>query len=212
MPKSAKSRAGLGETLRQFSTLKQVRKPAFIVARAEDNSPTPERQAKPDYEWCGKKRIKSNAVNALHMAGDISGEAVEAAKWWIADYVFAHNGHLDILSGALPRDYERGNVHTFAIARGRAAERISQVRERLGLCAHLRLEMLLARELSFSAMAETLYPVLGSTQGRTKASAQCALVLEQLADTYRSIRRERKQFQADAISSRIKTVVPVGKA
>ncbi|MBF0892497.1 hypothetical protein HKD28_13925 [Gluconobacter sp. LMG 1744] len=193
MPAAQKSRAGLGDTIRQFSTPKTVRKTAFIPAKAEDNSPTPERLSKGDYEWQGKKRIKLNTVNALHMAGDINGDAVTAAKWWICDYVFANHGYLDILSDVLPSGYEKGNVHTFAISRGNAAERIGMVRDRLGFCAHVRLEMMLARELSFSAMGAALYPALGKALQRGKVSAQCALVLEQLPAAYTDTRREIRQ-------------------
>lgn len=189
MPKALKSRAGLGDTLRRFSAPKPSRKTAFVVPRAEDNSPTPERVEKADYEWQGKKRIKLNTVNALHMAGDIDGAAVTAAQWWICDYVFAHHGYLDILSDVLPTDYVKGDVHTFAISRGHAAERIGMIRDRLGLCAHVRLEMLLARELSFSAMAEALVPEKAA-HGRRIVSGQCALVLEQLSDAYTVVRRE----------------------
>lgn len=60
MPAALKSRAGLGDTIRQFSTPKTVRKTAFIPAKAEDNSPTLERMAKGDFEWQGKKRVKLN--------------------------------------------------------------------------------------------------------------------------------------------------------
>lgn len=189
MPAALKSRAGLGDTIHQFSTPKTVRKTAFIPAKAEDNSPTRERMAKGDYEWQGKRRIKLNTVNALHMAGDIDGDAVTAAKWWLCDYVFANHGYLDIMRDVLPPGYEKGNEHTFAISRGNAAERIGMIRDRLGLCAHVRLEMMLARELSFSAMAEALVPAKGA-QGRKVVSAQCALVLEQLADAYVAVRKE----------------------
>ncbi|UMM08437.1 hypothetical protein MKW11_14810 [Gluconobacter frateurii] len=189
MPKSLTSRDGLAETVRQFSTPKQTRKTAFVLPKAEDNSPTPERVAKGDYEWQGKKRVKLNTVNALHMAGDIDGDAVTAAKWWICDYVFAHHGYLDILNDVLPSDYVKGDVHTFAISRGNAAERVGMIRDRLGLCAHVRLEMMLARELSFSAMAQALVPSKGA-QGRKVVSAQCALILEQLSDAYTQVRQE----------------------
>ncbi|GBQ90882.1 hypothetical protein [Gluconobacter albidus] len=189
MPEALKSRAGLGATIRQFSTPKTVRKTAFIPAKAEDNSPTPERLEKVDYEWQGKKRIKLNTVNALHMAGDINGDAVTAAKWWICDYVFANHGYLDILSDVLPSDYVKGDVHTFAISRGNAAERIGMIRDRLGLCAHVRLEMMLAKELSFSAMAEALVPDK-SAHGRRIVSGQCALILEQLCGAYAGVRKE----------------------
>ncbi|MBF0885525.1 hypothetical protein HKD30_06935 [Gluconobacter sphaericus] len=193
MPRPAKSRAGLGDTIRQFSTPKTVRKTAFIPARAEDNSPTPERMAKPDFETVGGKRIKLNTVNALHMAGDIDGDAVNAARWWICDYVFANHGYLDILNDVLPSDYVKGDVHTFAISRGNAAERIGMIRDRLGLCAHVRLEMMLARELSFSAMGAALYPDLGKALQRGKVSAQCALIVAQLPAAYADTRREIRQ-------------------
>jgi len=44
---------------------------------------------------------------------------------------------------------------------------------------------MLVEEKSFSAMARTLFPKLSEARARMKVSAQCALILEQLASYYR---------------------------
>ena len=161
-------------------------------AEAQEIGPTIERTMKPDYEWIDGKRVKINSVLALERSGDIGGDAVTAAKWWLCDYVFSHYGHLDILKDVLPEGYEPGNIHTFAISRGNAGERINRVRDKLGMVAHNRLVMLLVEELSFSEMGAILYPTKGR-EGRRAASAQCAFVLEQVCEAYIAVRREIRE-------------------
>jgi len=155
-----------------------------------DNAPTLERTLKDDYDGVGlrggklKKRAKQYTVQSLYDAGEIGADALNAAAWWYADYIFSTVGHLDLMRDALPENYEPGDIHTFAISRGHAGARISRVRDRLGFCAHVRLEMMLAREMSFSAMGRSLFPNLSDGLRRKKVAAQCSLVLEQLALSY----------------------------
>lgn len=199
MSKARKSSRRILCDTNRVSTGKAVQKAAFIV---RDLEPTKERTLKPDYEQAGKKRIKINTVNALHQAGDISGDAVTAAEWWYADYIKATHGHMDCLNEPLPRGYIKGDIHTYAISRGKAGERISIIREQIGLCAHLRLEMLLVREMSFSAMGRALFPQLGSSQARTKIAAQCALLLEMLSSVQKDMRKKKSQEKRLVLADR----------
>lgn len=186
MPKAKKIRRLPSKNARGLSTGSTAQKTALVLG------PTPERMAKSDYDTIGRDRRKSDTVKALSRSGDIGNEAVEAAGRWYVDYIMAAHGYQDCMKEMLPSDYERGNVHTYAISRGKSGARIALIRERLGLCAHTRLELMLAQELSFSAMARILFPKMGATAtARTKVSAQCAIVLEALAATYREERRER---------------------
>ena len=162
------------------------------LAVPQDMGPTIERTMKPDYEWKNGKRVKINTILALERAGDISGDAVTAAKWWICDFVFYHEGHLDLLKDVLPSGYTKGDIHTFAIARGHAGERIGMIQDRLGGAAHQRLVLMLAQEMSFSKMGELLYPEKGR-EGRRTVSAQCSFILEQLTDAYSAVRKEIRE-------------------
>ncbi|GBQ06958.1 hypothetical protein [Saccharibacter floricola] len=168
------------------------------------NKPTKERIAKDDYETFGKKRLKLNTVKALHRAGDIGGEEVTAARRWLEDFVFADYGYADYTQEPLDKDYIRGNLHTFTISRSHASARIGEVQDVLGLCAHIRLKMLLVDELSFSAMGRELYPQKGKTEANAHARAQCALLLEQLAGFYLEKHREKLRARRATIASQAK--------
>ncbi|MXV35954.1 MULTISPECIES: hypothetical protein [unclassified Saccharibacter] len=152
------------------------------------DGPTTERTLKPDYETVGmgkrKRRVKARTVQTLHESGDISGEAVTAANRWLEDYIFFKGAYADYLKDPLDRDYIPGNIHTFAVARGKAAARIAEVREALGLCSHVRLEMLLVEGMSFSAIGKKLWPAKERATQAKAARSQCSLLLEQLANFY----------------------------
>lgn len=163
-----------------------------ITASVPSNAPTAERVVKDDYETLGTKRLKLNTVNALHKAGDIGGEEVSAARRWLEDFVFAEYGYADYLREPLDKDYIRGNLHTFAVSRSHASARIGEVQDTIGLCAHIRLKMLLIDELSFSAMGRRLYPCKGKTEANAHARAQCSLLLEQLAGFYLEKHRQQR--------------------
>lgn len=130
-----------------------------------------------------------NAVQSMYDSGDIGDDEVSAADRWYREYLFATLGVVE----ERPSDgrfREKGDVHTWMMGRGKCSARITEIREMLGLCAHVRLEMLLAREMSFSAMARQLYPGLSEGRGRMKVSAQCAFLLEQLVHAYVKIKNK----------------------
>ncbi|MFB9942389.1 hypothetical protein [Gluconobacter oxydans] len=126
--------------------------------------------------------VRLHTVQSLYDAQDIGDEEIDAANRWYREYVFAMTGVVEDCRDA--REREKGDVHTWMLGRGRCSARIAQIRDQLGLCAHLRLEMMLAREMSFSAIARMIYPGVSEGRARMKVSAQCALVLEQLVHAY----------------------------
>lgn len=153
---------------------------------------------RPTVERCQHSEIREventfrvvNAVQSMYDAGDIGDDELAAADRWYREYVFASLGVVeDVPSDGRVR--ERGDIHTWMIGRGKCSARITQIRDMLGLCAHVRLEMLLAREMSFSAMARHLYPALSEGRARMKVSAQCALLLEQLAHVYETMSKKK---------------------
>lgn len=150
--------------------------------------PTKERTHKPDYESVGtgkrKRRVKARTVQTLHESGDINGEAVTASERWLEDYLFFTYGYADYLGEPLDRDYITGNVHTFAVARGKAGARIAEVRNTLGSCSHVRLVALLVDGMSFSAIGKKLWPRKSRPEAAKNARSQCTLLLEQLATFY----------------------------
>ena len=215
MPKVLKSRAGLGDTIRQFSTPKQTRKTAFVLPRAEDNSPTPERVAKGDYETVGSgkkvRRARATVVNTLHMAGDITGDDVASAKKWQREYDLARNGYFEALPISERRHVEqeealKHDAVSWLIFRGRASAHLREVSNSLGLCSFKILNWMLVQELSLSAMGALLYPGVSRAQASHKVSGRCAHVLQQLTEFYELKRSQRRaELRAE------KVLVPVSQ-
>lgn len=164
---------------------------------ALSDGPTTERTLKDDYETVGmgkkKRRVKIRTVQTLHESGDIGGEAVTAANRWLEDYIFFKEAYADYLKDPLDRDYIPGNIHTFAVARGKAGARIAEVRDALGSCSHVRLEMLLIEGMSFSAMGKQLWPNKARPDALKNARSQCSLLLEQLANIYVEKHKKEKR-------------------
>ncbi|MBF0877412.1 hypothetical protein HKD21_11210 [Gluconobacter cerevisiae] len=154
--------------------------------------PTAERYHHSEIREVGKTFRVVNAVQSMYDAGDIGDGELAAADRWYREYVFASLGVMENPSSD-GRVRERGDIHTWMIGRGQCSARLTQIRDMLGLCAHVRLEMLLAREMSFSAMARHLYPALSEGRARMKVSAQCALLLEQLAHVYDVISQKKNK-------------------
>lgn len=168
-----------------------MKKPRTYVQReirvADNNGPTPERAAKPDYDSVveGKKTVrrKRSILATLERSGRIDGSVVTIANRWYHDYVFSQSGILEI-DAELPEGYVKGDVHTFAIARGKAGERISLVRSMLTENEHRWLIFLLVREFSMSELGASLWPELCRTQQIARCEKQAEIVLKKLVNAY----------------------------
>jgi len=156
---------------------------------AVDVLPTLERRQHGGFETKAGITRTVSTLTALYEAGDIGDDEVEAAMRWQRDFLYAKFGTVDRSVGATVQ--EKGDVHTWMLSRGKASLRISKVRESLGMCVHVRLQMMLNEEKSFSAMARVLFPKLSEARARMKVSAQCALILEQLSAYYDAQRKNR---------------------
>lgn len=172
-----------------------ARRPRYEIPRAQDNGPTPERLAKGDYEGPRDRRRRASAVVALHAKGEIDGDAVHAAQRWYRDYAFGNLNHLEISKEDLPDEYMRGDVHTWAISRGKARARVSLVREVIGTCSHRYLEMVLVEGLSFSTIAGLVYPDMHRNSATTKVSQRIAAILTVLPTAYQSAVKRQKEDQ-----------------
>ncbi|WP_256887513.1 hypothetical protein [Acidomonas methanolica] len=153
--------------------------------------PTPERLARDGFRRVGATHRVLGTVQVLREAGDIGDEEVAAAERWSREYVLASLGVVDRPAAPRP-DALKGDVHSWMLNRGKCAARLSRIRETLGLAAHVRLEMMLGREMSFSAMARCLYPDLSEARARMKVSAQSAFLLEMLAHFYGMQKKNRE--------------------
>ena len=125
-------------------------------------------------------------VTTLAKCGDIDQAQSSAAERWYRDYVMGVVGARDPearSSGKAP------DVHASMLARTAAIGRCRAVRQGLGLCGEIRLRLLLVDELSFSAIAAELLP--GDVNGRKKIAAQMSFLLEQLAELYAELDRQR---------------------
>ncbi|WP_062143440.1 hypothetical protein [Acetobacter cerevisiae] len=173
-----------------------MKKPRTYAQReirvADNNGPTPERAAKPDYDSVveGKKTVrrKRSILATLERSGRIDGSVVTIANRWYHDYVFSQSGILEI-DAELPEGYVKGDVHTFAIARGKAGERISLVRSMLTENEHRWLIFLLVREFSMSELGASLWPEMCSRQQVRKCEDQAEIVLRRLASAYPAAQR-----------------------
>ncbi|AOX17724.1 hypothetical protein [Kozakia baliensis] len=146
--------------------------------------PTPERLRRDNFQNEGDALRVVSTVQALYDAQDIGDDEKAAAERWRREHLFATLGVVDGPVRVGVTD-EKGDVHTWMLSRGKCAERLSRLKDTLGLGAQVRLEMMLAREMSFSAMARLLYPSLSEARARMKVSAQCSFLLEQLVNFYR---------------------------
>ena len=119
------------------------------------------------------------ALAPLARNGDIDQAQTSAAERWYRDYVMGVIGARD---PEAKRSGKAPDLHASMLARAAAVTRCRAVRNGLGLCGELRLRLLLIDELSFSSIANRLFP--GDVNGRKKIAAQMAFLLEQLAELY----------------------------
>jgi len=132
----------------------------------------------------GKALKVLSTATWLYEAGDIGDDEMAAAQRWRAEYDYAELGIVEATD--LTCSHEKGDVHTWMLGRGKCARRLRQVREVLGPSLYARIEMMLAREMSFPDMARMIFPVGARAQARTKVAAQCALALERLSEYYQN--------------------------
>ena len=174
----------------------------FVINRAQDNGPTPERAAKGDFGWVGEDegkktdvRSRNKVVANMLNAGDITQEAVNAADRWYRDYCLAYqagytlsrvNGEASYQTRSKEDDDGMGrhDAVSFSVVRGKAAVRVSEVRSALGVCAEVRLKAMLIDELNFTKMGALFFPGLPRNNATPHIKAQCMMVLEQLSSFY----------------------------
>lgn len=160
-----------------------------------ENGPTPERRARSEFVGTAPTRVL-RTVQALLQAGDITQPAADAAERWYRDYVFGYCDYVEFSDQHRPSTLTRHDAVSWQLVRARAMARITAIREALGLCAHQRLRMMLVDELSFRAMGEALFPAISASSSQRKIAAQCALLLEQLADRQEAERKAAKAARA----------------
>ncbi|MFT9115233.1 MAG: hypothetical protein ABF443_14200 [Acetobacter malorum] len=178
-------------------------RPRCQIAQAVDNGPTVERASKPDFdtEQIGKKlnRVKRDLLHRLEKSGAIDSGAVTAANRWHGDYVFSQSGVLEI-NQEIPEDYVKGDVHTYAIARGKAGERVSLVRHVIGENAHRWLIFLLVRQFSLTSIGESMWPECCRQTQCKNAAKQAEIVLNMLSDIYRLAQEAQKTVKPENFS------------
>lgn len=128
-------------------------------------------------------------VQALLNARDITQDAANAAERWYRDWVFAYVGHIEYPANHTPSTITRHDDVSWQMTRALAAGRLADVRQALGLCAEVRLKLMLVEEMSFMQIGRVIFPHLSDARARLKVSAQCAMLLEQLEGFYSTLRR-----------------------
>lgn len=180
-------------------TLTRPRK-RYEITHAADNGPTPERAGKLDFdtEQVGKKlnRVKRDLLRRLEKSGAIDGDAVAAANRWYGDYVFFQSGVLEI-EQEIPEGYVKGDVHTYAIARGKAGERVSLVRHVIGENAHRWLIFLLVRQFSLTSIGESMWPECCRQTQCKNAAQQAEMVIKMLSATYKLAQEAQKSIKPE---------------
>lgn len=146
--------------------------------------PTVERLRRDRFSRSGEALRIVTTVDRLHKAGEISDDALAAARRWRCEYEYAELGTIDP-EYLCSSGQEKGDVHTWMLGRGKCADRLKKIRQGLGAALSVRIEMMLVREMSFPAMAELMFPACPKASARIKVAAQCALTLEKLSELYR---------------------------
>lgn len=148
--------------------------------------PTRERMNKPDWETHGRRRRRSNTLEALRPR--VGDEVIAEAHRWIADWELAVNGYCDEMknsgSPAIP-----GNVFTFNALRGQKWLPIRAFCRHAGQEAHMLLVQMLAHGWSFSSIGRSHWPELSENRARNRASEACGAALLALHDFWCQQRR-----------------------
>lgn len=171
---------------------KTLKRPRLEIRHAQDNGPTPERAARSDWEGKAPKRVLTT-VQALLNAGDITQDAANAADRWYRDYVFGKNGYVEFAADHVANDITKHDAVSWNTVRAQTWGLIVDVRMALGAKAHRMLTMMLIDEMSFAQMGKVLCPSVIESSARRKIAAQCALLMEQLYEFYRSVERKKEK-------------------
>lgn len=152
------------------------------------NFPTSERTRKPDWEQAGKRRRRSDTLQALRSR--VSDDVLVDARLWTERWELAINGYCDAQKNpgdpAIP-----GNLLTFNALRGKAWRPIKAFKVHAGAEKHLLLVQLLANGWSFASIGRARWPELSESRSRNKASQKCAEVLEELHEFWTEERRQK---------------------
>ncbi|WP_338332011.1 hypothetical protein [Acetobacter sp. LMG 32666] len=186
----------------QVSKKQGAAPPAGLLVAQGACGPTPERMEKSvfvaDASSPGGPLRVLGTVQALLNARDITQDAANAAERWYRDWVFAYMGHIEYPTHHTPNTLTRHDDVSWQMTRAHAAGRVADVRHALGLCAEVRLKLMLVDELSFMQMGRVIFPHLSDARARLKISAQCAMLLEQLDGFYDGLRRARQRGKEQA--------------
>lgn len=164
----------------------------FVPQHEPGLLPTIERMAKSDYTGAPGNRKKCRHLLSLRRSGDLDSEAETVADRWTNDFQFANFGYADFMRDVVPRDYIRGDVITFAVSRGIAAERIGIVRDTIGVAAHQLLERVLFREESFSSIARDMLPGMDKTSADKAIRQRTVMLLQVLPAAYRAAQKQQE--------------------
>jgi len=170
---------------------KAVRRPS--APRLEPGlTATIERMAKPDYSGPRDSRKKCQNLLKLRKTGEIDSEAETLAERWLNDYQFSDYGYSDFMCSPTGSDYIKGDVHTFAVSRGLAGERVSLVREILGDTAHALLVQVLFFDYSFVSVGRILLPGADDATASKAVRQRSLQLLQVLPNAYKTARKIQK--------------------
>lgn len=167
-----------------------TQRPRYEIPVAVDNGPTPERAEKSAFT-AGRPSREQTVVDALLKAQEITQEAANAADKWYRTWVFAYQGYKEFPESHTANCEIRHDDLSWIMTRADAVGQIFDVRKALGVCGEVRLKAMLLEKLSFTQMAPIFHPHVSPDLGRKKSSAQCSLLLEQLAEFY-AVQRKKK--------------------
>ncbi|UMM63163.1 hypothetical protein [Aristophania vespae] len=141
------------------------------------NFPTRERMNKADYEQAGKRRRRSNTLEALR--SKVGDDVIADAKLWIEKWELAENGYCDAHKNATSPAIA-GDAFTFNALRGRTLRQLNDFKRHAGPKSHFLLIQLLGYGWSFSSIGRERWPELSQSRQRHKASELCADTLSTL--------------------------------
>ena len=170
-------------------TKARKRRPIVYTPQFQNNSPTDERRQHDTITNSSPPRVRQT-IQSLLNNGDITQDAANASERWHRDYVFGYHGYAEYPENYIPECNGRHDEVSWACVRANACGRIIDIRRALGMCSHIRLEMLIVKNMSFREMGTELFPSINKVTAGQKTSTQCCLLLEQLHNFYANQKKE----------------------